>query len=126
MTTIGLAIAIAIAVKSSQAVATHSLITLLYLAMFGVGWDVLYHQLQRFRWDGDWNGLLQLLGAMGEGIFLILMVKTIGLPGLDRANFNVFGFCGFYTILCLANFIAASSILRLLSPYSRFQGGQWF
>jgi hypothetical protein len=126
MTTIGLLMAIAIAVKSGSQVAGQTFLTLLYLTLFGIGWDFVYHQLQRFRWDADWNGLLQLAGAIGEGALLILLVKILGLPGLDRFHFNIFGFIGFYSLLCLANFFAATSILRILSPYSRFQGGQWF
>jgi hypothetical protein len=126
MTTIGLLLTIAIAVKSSPAIAIQTLITVFYLAAFGIVWDFVYHQLQRFRWDADWNGFLQLMGAIAEGFFFISLVKTIGLPGLDRANFNLPGFLGFYTILCFSNFIVATSILRILSPYSRFQGGQWF
>jgi hypothetical protein len=59
-------------------------------------------------------------------MFFIAIAKNIGLPGLDRANFNIPGFLGFYIILCFTNFIVATSILRILSPYSRFQGGQWF
>jgi hypothetical protein len=94
--------------------------------VFGLGWDFVYHQLQRLRWDGDWNGLLQLIATIWEGIFLVMLIKSIGLPGIDRANFNIPGFIGFYILLSFLNFIISYSLLRILSPYSRFNGGQWF
>lgn len=126
LSTVGLILTIAIAIKSSPNIAGQTLITLIYLGTFGLMWDFAYHQLQRLRWDGDWNGLLQLAGAVWEGLFLMMIVKSIGLPGIDRADFNVSGFIGFYTLLSSLNFIISNSILRILSPYSRFNGGQWF
>ncbi len=125
MTTIGLAFAIAVAFKSSPTVAAYPLITLLYLAVFGIGWDLLYHQLQRFRLDGDWKCLLQLLGAMGEGIFLILMVKTIGLPGLDRDISISWDFGGF-TPSSAWPILFASSILTVAIALLSVSGGTIF
>jgi hypothetical protein len=126
LATVGLLLTISIAIKSGSISAGQTFLTLIYLGIFGVIWDVVYHQIQRLRWDGDWNGLLQLGGAIGEGIFFVMLVKSIGLPGIDRANFNLSGFIGFYTLLSTLNFTIAHSLLRILSPYSRFNGGQWF
>ncbi len=126
LATVGLFLTIAIAIKSSPTIAGQTCLTLIYLGIFGLGWDFVYHQLQRLRWDGDWNGLLQLIAAIWEGIFLVILIKSIGLPGIDRANFNFPGFVGFYAVLSFLNFLVAHSLLRILSPYSRFSGGQWF
>jgi hypothetical protein len=126
LATVGLILTITIALKSSPNVVAQTFLTLIYLGIFGLGWDFGYHQLQRLRWDGDWNGLLQLVAAIWEGIFLVMIIKSIGLPGIDRANFNMPGFIGFYTLLSFLNFTISYSLLRVLSPYSRFNGGQWF
>jgi hypothetical protein len=126
LSTVGLLLTIAIAIKSGGFIAGQTFITLLYLGVFGAMWDLGYHQLQRLRWDGDWNGLLQMGGAIWEGIFLTTAIRFIGLPGIDRGEFNLPGFIGFYILLTLLNFLTANSLLRLLSPYSRFNGGQWF
>ncbi|WP_310428677.1 hypothetical protein [Chamaesiphon sp. VAR_48_metabat_135_sub] len=126
LATVGILFIISMAVKSSSSIAAQTLLTLLYLGLFGLGWDFCYHQLQRLRWDGDWNGLLQLGGAVWEGIFLVTVIKIVGLPGIDIANFNLLGFIGFYTSFSLLSSIVAHSLLRILSPYSRFNGGQWF
>ena len=126
LATIGTLLTIVMVVKSSPTIAGQSLLTLIYLGLFGLGWDLVYHQLQRLRWDSDWNGLFQFGGAVWEGIFLVTILKVVGLPGIDRAGFNIPGFMGFYTSFSLLSSIATHSLLRILSPYSRFNGGQWF
>jgi hypothetical protein len=124
--TVGLLLTILTIIRSSPSIAGQTFSTLLYLGLFGLGWDLVYHQLQRLRWDGDWNGLLQLGGAVWEGLFLVMVIKAVGLPGIDRSNFNIPGFMGFYTSYSVLNSIVTHSLLRILSPYSRFNGGQWF
>ncbi len=126
LATVGMLLTILIVVRSSPSIAGQTFLTLVYLGLFGLGWDFVYHQLQRFRWDGDWNGLFQLGGAVWEGLFLVMVIKAVGLPGIDRAEFNIPGFIGFYTSYCVLNSIVSHSLLRILSPYSRFNGGQWF
>jgi hypothetical protein len=126
LATVGMLLTILMVVRSSPAIAGQTFLTLVYLGLFGLGWDFVYHQLQRLRWDGDWNGLLQLGGAVWEGLFLAMVIKAIGLPGIDRATFNIPGFMGFYTSYSVLNSIVTHSLLRILSPYSRFNGGQWF
>lgn len=125
LATVGLLLTIAVALKSGTVVAGQAMLTLVYLCAFGLVWDVVYHQLQRLRWDGDWNGLLQLAGAIWEGVFLVVAIE-LGLPGIDRANFQLASFLGFYSLSCVLNFGATHSLLKILSPYSRFNGGQWF
>ncbi len=126
LATVGMLLTILMAIKSSPAIGGQTFLTLLYLSLFGCGWDFCYHQLQRFRWDGDWNGLLQFGGAVWEGIFLVIVIKVIGMPGIDRSSFNLAGFSGFYTVFSLLNAIVIYTLFRILSPYSRFNGGQWF
>jgi hypothetical protein len=126
LATVGLLLTILMVVRSSPTIAGQTFLTLSYLCLFGLGWDFVYHQLQRFRWDGDWNGILQLGGAVWEGLFFVILVKAVGLPGIDRAGFNPPGFIGFYTGFSLLNSIVTHSLFRILSPYSRFNGGQWF
>jgi hypothetical protein len=126
LATVGMLLTILMVVRSSPSIAGQAFLTLLYLGLFGFGWDFGYHQLQRLRWDGDWNGLLQFAGAVWEGLFMMMLIKAVGLPGIDRADFNIPGFIGFYTSYCVLNSIVTHSLLRILSPYSRFNGGQWF
>jgi hypothetical protein len=126
LATVGMLLTILMVMRSSPSIAGQIFLTLIYLGLFGFGWDFVYQQWQRLRWDGDWNGLLQLGGAVWEGLFLVMVIKAVGLPGIDRSNFNIPGFMGFYTSYSVLNSIVAHSLLRILSPYSRFNGGQWF
>jgi hypothetical protein len=126
LATVGMLLTILMLVRSGSSIAGQTFSTLVYLGLFGLVWDFGYHQLQRLRWDGDWNGLLQFAGAVWEGLFVVMVIKAVGLPGIDRAGFNLPGFVGFYTSYCVLNSIVTHSLLRILSPYSRFNGGQWF
>jgi hypothetical protein len=126
LATVGLLLTILMVVRATPSIGGQTFLTLIYLCLFGLGWDFGYHQLQRLRWDGDWNGLLQFGGAVWEGLFLVMVIKAVGLPGIDRSNFDILGFIGFYTSFSLLNSIVTHSLLRILSPYSRFNGGQWF
>lgn len=95
-----------------------------YVALFGMGWDLLYTYLQKFRWDRDWPGALQLVAGLWEAVFLVLLIRTVGLFGIDP-NFPMSGFLLHYSIVWLAVFLAAHSLMRILFPRSRFRGGQW-
>jgi hypothetical protein len=97
---------------------------LVYVALFGLGWDVLYTYLQQFRWDRDWPGALQLLAGLWEAVFIVLLLKTAGLFGIDR-NLSMSGFLWHYGSIWLAIYLAAHSLMRILFPRSRFRGGQW-
>ncbi len=126
LATVGMLLTILMLARSGSPIARQTFSVLIYLSLFGLVWDFAYHQLQRLRWDGDWNGLLQFAGAVWEGLFLVMVIKAVGLPGIDRAGFDIPGFIGFYTVYCVLNSIVTHSLLRILSPYSRFNGGQWF
>ncbi|MBD0300792.1 MAG: hypothetical protein ICV85_01050, partial [Tolypothrix sp. T3-bin4] len=41
-----------------------------YVAIFGLGWDMLYNYLQQYRWDRDWPAAFQLLAGIWELVFV--------------------------------------------------------
>lgn len=96
---------------------------LLYVALLGCLWDILYSYLQKFRWDRDWPGALQLLAGIWEGIFIAFWVRVIGLP--NGQEFPVFWFIIHYSLVWLSVYIASQTLMRILFPRWRFQGGQW-
>ena len=97
-----------------------------YIALFGLAWDGLYIYWQKFRWDRDWPGLFQLLAGMGEGLFIGLLAKTVGLPGISPEQFSAGPFVGHYSLVWLATYLASQSLTRILFPRWRFRGGRWF
>lgn len=98
---------------------------LAYVALFGVGWDALYHVLQQRRWDHDWPAVFQLLAGLWEGLFILMLLTTVGLPGIGNAM-PLGGFLGHYSLVWLGYFITTQSLMRILFPRWRFRGGQWW
>ena len=95
-----------------------------YIALFGCLWDLVYNYLQKFRWDRDWPGVLQLLAGIWEAIFLASCVNFFGLPGLPQLNLLWFGL--HYSLVWLSVYIASQTMMRVLFPLWRFRGGQIF
>ena len=96
-----------------------------YLGLFGLAWDILYNYLQGFLWDHDWPGIFIFFSGIVEGIFLGLMIKFVGLPGIDSSHFDPVDFLKHYSLVWLAVYIASWVLMRLLFPRARFRGGQW-
>lgn len=96
-----------------------------YVAGFGLIWDILYQQLQKFRWDADWPGALQLIAGIWEAIFIAAIVKIFGLPGIAPNDLNLLWFAVHYSVVWLAVYTASQTIMRILFIRWRFRGGQW-
>ncbi len=96
-----------------------------YILLFGMGWDVLYHYLQQWRWDHDWPAALQWMAAIWEWFFCVLFFGIVGirLPGIDRFPFGWFTL--HYLLVWIGVFVVSQSLMRLVFPQWRFRGGQW-
>ncbi|MCH2232490.1 MAG: hypothetical protein MK111_24615 [Crocosphaera sp.] len=97
----------------------------IYVAIFGFFWDILYDYLQKILWDHDWPGVLQFLAGVLEGFFLFLVIILIGLPGIKSYQFDLFVFIKHYSLVWLAIYLSSWIIMRLLFPRWRFCGGEW-
>lgn len=97
---------------------------LFYVAIFGLGWDVLYDRLQKYRWDRDWPAAYQLLAGIWEMIFTWLFVGIFRILYLPEEVFWV-NFFPHYITVWLAVFITSQSLMRILFPRWRFRGGKW-
>ncbi|MBE9040729.1 hypothetical protein IQ235_08040 [Oscillatoriales cyanobacterium LEGE 11467] len=100
-------------------------LVLLYVIGLGLLWDTIYNTLQKFRWDRDWPGLLQLVAGIWEAIFLGLVIKTIGLPGIAPEALSLRWFAFHYSCVWLGVYLVSQSIVRILFPRWRFRGGRW-
>ena len=98
---------------------------LLYVALFGIAWDVLYIYIQKFRWDRDWPGAFQFLAGIWEALFILVLIKVIGLPGVSE-KFDFFWFICHYSVVWLGVYLASQSLMRVMFPRWRFRGGQLF
>ena len=91
--------------------------------VLGCGWDVLYQQMQRRRWDRDWPPNLQLAAGIWEAIVVAGLLYGVGIL---RQPPTVGQFVGHYTAVWLTTFLASQSVLRLIFPRWRYNGGEWF
>ncbi|MBD6616944.1 hypothetical protein FNW02_14175 [Komarekiella sp. 'clone 1'] len=98
-----------------------------YVAIFGLGWDVLYNYLQKSRWDRDWPAAYQLLAGIWELVFVFCGIKLFGfLPTpLPKEELSPGAFLFHYSVVWLAVFIVSQSLMRIIFPRWRFRGGEW-
>ncbi|MEH2137952.1 hypothetical protein [Nostoc sp.] len=98
-----------------------------YVAVFGLGWDVLYNHLQKSRWDRDWPAAYQLLAGIWELAFVFCGVKLFGfLPiPLPKEELPLAVFLFHYSVVWLAVFISSQSLMRIMFLRWRFRGGEW-
>lgn len=95
-------------------------VLLWWTLIFGFGWDALYNQIQRGRWDSDWPPTLQLAGGIAELLWLFVLVYILRL--IAPPPFAAF--LAHYITVWVAVFLASQSVMRILFPRWRFRGGQ--
>ena len=97
------------------------LILLAVVLFLGLIWDYFYDKIQQRRWDHDWPPAFQLLAGIFEGLFIFLLIQMLPFPGLP----NFFQFWAHYIAVWVLTFAASQSIMRLIFPRWRFNGGVW-
>lgn len=94
----------------------------LYLvALLGLGWEVLYHGLQQFRWEKDWPTLFGLVTGINEGIVVWFVLKAI-LPesiGVTSTQFAIH-----FTTTWIVVWLFLNGPMRVVALRWRFRGGR--
>jgi len=120
MGTIGLAVTFFF-MAALQSVAP--LLLLILVTLLGFGWDVLYTMMQKWRWDHDWPPTFQFGAAVWEMVVVAGLVYGANiLPGPDP---NPTQFLLHYWSVWWAVFAGSQSLMRLIFPRWRYNGGQW-
>jgi hypothetical protein len=98
-----------------------------YVAIFGIIWDVIYDQIQKYRWDRDWPAAYQLIAGIWEMVFVFCGAKLFGFLPIPilKDELNPAMFLLHYSAVWLAVFIASQSLMRVIFVRWRFRGGQW-
>lgn len=95
---------------------------LLVIAVLGLGWELLYHLLQQWRWEKDWPTMFGLLLGVPEGLvaFLVSRAGVLGwTKGIGGSAFLVaFGTTWFVTWLFV------NGPMRTLDTHWRYRGGR--
>ncbi len=96
-----------------------------WVGVLGLLWDILYNYLQQYLWDHDWPGAFQFFACIAEGIVLGLLLKLVGLPFINRDEFNLPWFIVHYTAVSIITYFLSWAVMRILFPRWRFRGGKW-
>jgi hypothetical protein len=97
---------------------------LLYVLLFGIGWDLVYDHLQKLRWDHDFPATLQLLAGIWEGLFIIVLANFLKFLPLPQ-SFNLSNFLWHYSTVWIAVFTTSQTLMRVIFLRWRFRGGEW-
>jgi hypothetical protein len=97
-------------------------ILLLTVTVLGVGWEIIYHLLQQFRWEKDWPTLFGLLTAINEGILVWILNTNGWLPGDVKADGA--SFCIDFITVWLIVWLITNGPMRVPFIRWRFNGGR--
>jgi hypothetical protein len=91
---------------------------LLIVGVAGLGWELVYHGLQQFRWEKDWPALFGLLNGINEGVSTWLLAVAFGIevPGIT--------FLIHFGTTWIVLFLWVNGPMRVLTPRWRFRGGR--
>ena len=95
---------------------------LLLVAVVGVGWELLYHGLQQFRWEKDWPTLFGLLTGVPEGIVVYVLLSA-GVPW-DVGEIPGTAFIVHFATTWLVIWLVANGPMRVVLIRWRFRGGR--
>jgi hypothetical protein len=96
--------------------------------VFGIGWELVYHLLQQFRWEKDWPTLFGLLTGINEGILVYLVLRardgttSLGLP--DPAYLGTAEFFLYFWTTWIAIWLFVNGPIKVLFIRWRFRGGR--
>jgi hypothetical protein len=95
---------------------------LLIVGVVGIGWELLYHFLQQFRWEKDWPTLFGLLTGVPEGIVAFLIARS-GVLGAT-SDIGLVPFVIGFTAVWLAVFLFVNGPMRVVALHWRYRGGR--
>jgi hypothetical protein len=98
-------------------------VVLLAVTVLGVGWELVYHLLQQFRWEKDWPTFFGLITAVNEGLLVWLLLEDGAVPGIDGpVPFSAF-LLQFVTTW-LVVWLTVNGPMRVPFVHWRFRGGR--
>lgn len=95
---------------------------LLMVGLLGVGWELVYHGLQQFRWEKDWPTMFSLLTGINEGILVWLLVRDGHAPGSPHVEATAF--VVHFATTWLVIFLLVNGPMRVPFIRWRFRGGR--
>jgi hypothetical protein len=97
-------------------------IVLITVLVLGIGWELVYHFLQQFRWEKDWPTFFGLITAINEGLLVWILITAGVVPGSPDVSPAAF-LIDFIT-LWLVVWLVANGPMRVPFVRWRFRGGR--
>jgi hypothetical protein len=96
---------------------------LVALTVLGIGWELLYHFIQQFRWEKDWPTLFGLITVVPEALLLWGLLAAGIVPGLpDGVPLGAFVLHVVTTWIVV--WLVANGPMRVPFVHWRFRGGR--
>lgn len=96
---------------------------LLTVTVLGIGWEVIYHGLQQFRWEKDWPTFFGLITAINEGLLVWALLAAGAVPGLPNGVTGAAFVIDFVTVW-LVVWLIVNGPMRVPFIRWRFNGGR--
>jgi hypothetical protein len=97
-------------------------VVLVSVVVLGLGWELVYHGIQQFRWEKDWPTLFGLLTGINEGLLLWFLLSAGAVPtvsGLTRTAFLVD-----FAVVWVGTWLWVNGPMRVPFIRWRFRGGR--
>lgn len=98
-------------------------IILLTVTVLGVGWEVIYHLLQQFRWEKDWPTFFGLVTIVPEGLLIWALLRGNLIPGIV-GTIPASAFIIDFVLVWVAVWLWANGPMRVINIRWRFHGGR--
>jgi hypothetical protein len=101
-------------------------VLLLTVMVLGIGWELIYHFLQQFRWEKDWPTLFGLVTAINEGVLVLALLTGDRVPGLGVPGPSI-GLAPFlidFLSVWIVVWLVANGPMRVPFVHWRFRGGR--
>lgn len=95
---------------------------LVTVAVLGLGWELLYHGLQQFRWEKDWPTFFGLFTGLNEGLLVWLLVSAGAVPGADGTSGTAFVL--HFVVVWMGVWLFVNGPMRVPFLRWRFRGGR--
>ena len=106
------------------AVYQNGLAALVLVSVLGIGWELLYHGIQQFRWDKDWPIILGLILGISEGA-LVYWFLSMGFPWV-APGLAIAPFAWQFATVWVVIWMVVNGPLRIFFPRWRFAGGRFW
>ena len=98
-------------------------IILATVLVLGIGWELIYHVIQQFRWEKDWPTLFGFITCVNEGALVWLLLELEAVPGIE-GEVPLSAFLIDFLVIWMAIWVAVNGPMRVPFIRWRFFGGR--